>query len=437
MVRTQLAFIVTLTLVLAGCGAKKDPADKVSAEKAGDEKKASEEPAAAAAPVEVAKAELATIHQGVKADAILYPINQAGVTAKISAPIKRFFVNRGDHVQLGQLLAVLENKDLEASLAENRQLVAQAQAAYQSATGAQMPDDLTKAKSDVQSARQTLDAAQKLYDNRMELQKQGALAQKLVDDAKVALVQAQSQLETARQHLTSLQTVGRGEQTKSLQAQLDAAKARYENALAQLSYSEIRSPIAGIVADRPLYAGEMAQSGAPIITVVDISEVVARANIGVKEAANIRVGRPATVNGPGGEVKGKVTVVSPAVNPNTTTVEIWIQAQNPGEKLKPGTTVHVAIAVEEIKNAVVVPVSALLAFDEGGEKVMVVGSDSLAHEHKVEVGAREGDKVQILSGVKAGDMVITVGGLGLDDKAKVTTTKPEPEEKDKAEDPKK
>jgi HlyD family secretion protein len=423
-------YLMVMLVLFAGCGAKKDAAEKPAAEK-----KASEEPPAA--PVEVAKVEVATIHPVVTADAILFPVNQAGVTAKISAPVKKFHVNRGDHVQQGQLLAVLENKDLEASVAESRQLVAQAQAAYQSAIGAQMPEDLTKAQSDVQSAQQTVDAAKKLFDNRQELQKQGALAMKLVDDSKVSLVQAQSLLETSKQHLHSLQTVGRGEQVKSLQAQLDAAKARYENALAQFSYSEIRSPIAGIVADRPLYAGEMAQTGMPVITIVDISQVIARANIGVKEAADIRVGRPATLSGPGGEIKGKVTVVSPAVNLNTTTVEVWIQGPNPGEKLKPGSTLHVSIAVAEIKNAMVVPVSALLAFDEGGEKVMVVGPDSLAHEHKVEVGAREGDKVQLVSGVKPGDQVITVGGLGLDDKARVTTAKPEAGGKEQAEDGKK
>jgi RND family efflux transporter MFP subunit len=265
----------------------------------------------------------------------------------------------------------------------------------------------------------------------VELQKQGAMAPKLVDDAKVALAQAESQMEGARQHLKSLESVGRGEQTKSLQAAVDAAKARYESAQAQLSYAEIRSPIAGVVSDRPLYAGEMAQAGSPIITVVDLSSVIARANVPVKGAGEVKVGRPATVTGPGGELQGRVTVVSPAVDLNTTTVEVWVQAANPGEKFKPGTSVHVTIAAEDVKDAIVVPASALLAFDEGGEKVMVMGSDNLAHEHKVEVGVREGGKVQILSGVIEGDQVITAGGLGLDDKAKVTTAKPDEDDEKK------
>ncbi len=405
--------MVCAGLLLAGCAAKKEAA----------------EAEAAAAPVEVAKAEVETIHRLIGADAILYAVNQANVTAKVSAPVKKFYVNRGDHVKAEQLLAELENRDLAATLAENKQLVAQAQAAYLTSTGAQMPEDLTKAQADASAAQQTVDAATRVFTSRQDLQKQGALAQKLVDDAKVTLVQAQSVSETAKQHLKSLQTVGRTEQVKSSQAQVDAAKARYDNAAAQLAYSEIRSPIAGVVSDRPLYVGEMAQSGTPIISVVDIGQVIARANVPVKEAAAIHVGRLATISGPGGDVKGKVTVVSPSVDANTTTIEVWVQAPNPGEKLKPGTTVRVSIAAEDVKGAVVVPASALLTFDEGGEKVMVVGADSLAHERKVEVGVREGDKVQILSGLKEGEQVITVGGLGLDDKAKVTTAKAGEDEK--------
>jgi multidrug efflux pump subunit AcrA (membrane-fusion protein) len=401
--------LVWAAVALIGCGKKQEAAKEEEA----------------AAPVEAAKAEKTTIHRVVEADAVLYPVDQANITAKISAPVKKFNVNRGDHVTAGQVLAVLEDRDLQAALAENRQLVAQAQAAFAAATGAQMPEELTRAQADLTAQQQTVEAAKKVYESRVELQKQGALAQKLVDDARVTMVQAQSQLENARQHLKSLETVGRTEQVKNMQAQLDAAKARYDNAAAQLSYAEIRSPISGVVSDRPLYAGEMAQSGTPIVSVVQITSVIARANIPVKEASDIKVGMPARMTGAGGELSGRVTVVSPAVDPNTTTVEVWVQAGNPGEKLKPGTSVHVAIEAQDIKDAIVVPAAALLAFDEGGEKVMVVGTDSLAHEHKVEVGVREGDKVQILSGVAEGEQVITVGGLGLDDKAKVTLGKPD------------
>ncbi|MDQ2899975.1 MAG: efflux RND transporter periplasmic adaptor subunit [Acidobacteriota bacterium] len=406
-----MALIITM-LALSGCGGKPKEAA----------------PADAETPVQVAKATKSSIQRIVNAEAILFPVDQASVTPKISAPVSRFLVKRGDHVHKGQLLAVLENRDLAASVQENKALFSQAEAVYRTTTAATLPDDLTKARTDVQSARQALDAAQKLYENRQTLVREGALAQKLADDAKVALVQAQSTFATAEKHLESLQNVGRQAQVKGAQGQVDAAQARYQAAQAQLSYTEIQSPISGIVADRPIYPGEMAVSGNPIVSIIDVSQVIARANVPVKDAVGLRVGKPASIVSPFGELPGKVTVVSPAVDPSTTTVEVWVQAANPGERLKPGITVHVSIVAETIPDAIVVPTTALLSSDEGGDKVMVVTADSTAHEHKVEVGVREadreGDKVQIVSGINAGDQVVTVGGLGLDDKAKVKVEAP-------------
>ncbi|HEX4135240.1 MAG TPA: efflux RND transporter periplasmic adaptor subunit [Bryobacteraceae bacterium] len=419
--RYPLTALFVLIALLLGCGKAKPKED------------AEAEPPT---PVEVDDVTRGPIDLIVNADAVLYPVNQANVTSKISAPIRRVLVNRGDHVKSGQVLAELESRDLAASAQESKSQLDQAQAAYQTATRATVPEDLTKAQADVQADQQALDAAKKLYDNRVDLQKQGALAQKLVDDAKVAMVQAQSQLDTAQRHLESVRTVTGSEQQKAAEAQVNAAKAHYESSAVQVAYAEVRSPINGIVADRPLYPGDTAAAGAPIVSIVDISQVVARANVPVKDAAAVRVGRPATITGPEGVLTGKVTVVSPSVDPSTTTVEIWVQAENPEEKMKPGGTVRVSIRADLIQDTVLVPAAALLNSDEGGEKVMVVDKDSKAHERKVTVGIREGNRVQILGGVNPGEKVVTSGGLGLDDKAKVTVKSEEDEDDDDDDDAK-
>ena len=417
-----LLCLIAAGALLSGCGK-----GKVSAEGGGE---GAEPPT----PVMVEKASLGAIDHVVTADAVLYPINQANVTAKISAPAKRVLVNRGDHVRVGQLLAELESGDLAAAANESNSQYEQTQAAFQTVTGATVPEDRTKAQTDVQTGQQVLDAAKKLYDNRVALQKEGALAQKLVDDAKVAMVQAQSQLETAQRHLDTLNQVSQRESVRGAQAQMNAAKAHYENSAVQLSYAQIRSPINGVVADRLVYPGEMPASGAPIVSIVDISRVVARANVPVKEASSIKVGRPARITGPDGDLAGQVTVVSPSVDASTTTVEVWVQIPNPGERLKPGGTVRVSIIAETIQNTIIVPASALLNSDEGGQKVMVITPDSVAHERKVSVGVRQGDRVQIASGLQEGDQVVTSGGLGLEDKAKVAIQQPKEEEEDEDED---
>lgn len=422
LVRT--AVLALAALALLACGKK----DK------GDEGGESE----AAAPVQVEAARRGPIDHIVSVDAVLYPVNQSNVMSKISAPVERVMVNRGDHVRAGQPIAELENRDLTAAASESRGQLEQAQAAYQTTTGATVFEDQTKAKADVDAAAQALDAARRLYENRVALQKEGALAQKLVDDAKVAMVQARSTYETAQRHLEALNQVSQREQIAAAKAQMDTAAAHLRSSEAQLSYARIVSPIAGIVADRPVYPGEIAGAGSPIATIVDISRVIARANIPVKEAAAIRVGRPAVITSAEGTIGGKVTVVSPAVDANTTTVQIWVQAVNTGERLKPGGAVRLSIKAETLQNAILVPASAILSSPEGGgDMVVVVGADSLAHQRKVVVGVRQGDNVQIASGINEGEQVITQGGLGLDDNAKVIVRKAGAAEDDEDEDDKK
>ena len=401
---------------------------------AGCSKKAEKE-AEPIVPVQVTEVKLDSIRRIVTADAVLYPRNQASVVPKISAPVTKINVNRGDHVKEGQLLAVLENRDLAAAAMESKGMYEQAQASYKVTSGASVPEELTKSKADVQSAKQSLDAAQKVLESRQKLYSDGALARRLVDEAQVAYTQARGQYETAQAHLNSLQRFSQQEQIKGAAAQAEAAKAHYRGAEAQLSYSEIRSPITGVITDRSVYEGEMASAGSPLFTVMDVSKVVARANIPQSQAAYLKVGAAATVTQTDSseEVPGKVIVVSPAVDPNSTTVQVWIEMENPGERLKPGATVHVSIVAATLKNVVAVPTAAVLPSAEGDTVVMVVGSDSLAHEHKVEIGVREPDKVQIVNGVKPGEQVVTSGGVGLEDKAKVRIEKPgEKPENDKA-----
>ena len=402
----------------------------------GCSKKAAEDTAEAPAPVQVTAVTQETIRRTVEGDGVLFPQDQAAVVPKVSAPVQRFLVNRGDRVRAGQLVATLENRDLSAAVAESKGQLNQAESNLRSTSSATVPEEVTKSEADVQSAQQTLDAAQKLLENRQKLFEQGALARKLVDDAQVSYAQAKSQLETAQAHLRVLQNVGKEEQVKTAQAQVEAARGHLQSSEAQVGYSEIRSPISGVVADRPLNVGEMASAGAPLLTVVDISRVVARVNVPQSEATTVKVGQPATITqtGQGDKLEGKVTVVSPATDANSTTVQVWVAADNPGDRFKPGAAVHAAIVTQTIRNAAVVPATAILPGEGGGTAVLTVSSDSTAHLRPVEVGVRYGDKAQIVSGVMPGDEVVVVGGLGVDDKAKVKIVGAAEEEADEDED---
>jgi HlyD family secretion protein len=374
--------------------------------------------------VKVAEVTAGPIERIIMADGILRAVDQSAIVPKISAPVVKFYVNRGDHVAKGQLLADLESRDLAAAVADAKGALEQAQATYRNVSAGNVPQEVVKAQQDVRATKQAMDAAQKVLDSRRQLQQQGALAQRLVDEAGVSFAQAQSQYETARQHLESVEGVSRVEDVKAAEAAVASAKAKMDAAEAQLSYAQIHSPVAGVVADRALFPGEMAQAGMPMITVMDVSNVIARVQVPLTQANFVKVGQRAAIQATDGsaQAEGTVTVVSPAVDPNTTTVEIWVKASNPGEKLRPGAAVRVTIDGDTQQNVLLVPVPAVLPASGGGSALMVI-KDSVAHEASIETGVRTDKFVQILKGVKKGDVVVVDGGVGLSDGSHVNVEK--------------
>lgn len=392
-----------------------------------------EEPAVVS--VQAAPAQNADISRVVSAEAVVFPIAQSAITPKINAPVRRFLVTRGQKVHQGQLLAELENRDLSAAAMDNRGAYDQAQAAYETSVGATLPQDIQKAELDVVTAQQELDAQQKLHASREDLFKQGALPRKDLDQSAVALAQARSQYDIAKKRLDGLNAIGKQQALKSASGQLASAKGKLLGAEAQLSYSEIRSPIDGYITDRPLYPGEMASPTTPLLTVMDISQIVAKAHIAQSDAVLLRKGDKVDIAVAGlsdaeadaRKVTGTVTLVSPALDPNSTTIEIWVTAANRDLLLRPGMTVQLSITVKTVHDALVVPAAALLNVQGDAAQVMVIDSQSTAQSRDVKTGIQNGQDVQIVSGIKAGEMVVTEGAYGLPDKSKVKVEKPSAE----------
>ena len=384
----------------------------------GCEKEAAKE---AAVRVQIVTVESKALQHTVSAEAVLFPVQQSALTPKISAPVKAFYVKRGSKVHRGQLLATLENRDLAAAAQDSKGSYDQAQAVYTTTTTAGVPEEIQKATLDESGARKLLDAEQKIYDSRKELFQQGAMPRKDFDQAGVDLTNARNQYEIAQKHLEALLAIGKQQELKAAAGQLESAKGKYLGAAAQFSYSEIRSPIDGVVTDRPLYAGEMTAAGTPLLTVMDTSQVIARAHIPQPEAEVLKVGDAATIAVPGEDqpVPATVTVVSPALDPNSTTVEVWVQAKNPGGRLKPGTSVQLSMIARTIPDALVIPAEGLLTAQDGSTTVMLAGADGKAHQQAVKVGIRQGDQVQIVEGLKAGERVVGSGAYGLPDNTKI------------------
>jgi HlyD family secretion protein len=372
--------------------------------------------------VQAAHPERGDIAEQIMVDATLAPLAQAAISPKVTAPVKKFYVQRGSHVRAGQLLASLENSDLEAAALDNKGSYNAAQGTYDIATGATVPEDTMKAETDLTQATANLNLAQSIADSRAQLFAEGAVPGRDLDTAKAALVQAKAAHEIARQHLEALQKVSHKAALESAQGQLTSAKGKYLGAEAQLSYTEIRSPISGVVTDRPLFAGETAAAGNPVITVMDTSALLAKLHLSQIQSQRLSLGAPATLTVPGvpDPVPAKVSLISPALDPGSTTVEVWLRVANAKGTLKAGTPVHTTVTGRTAANALLIPSEAVQTGPDGESKfVLVIKPDGTAAKKPVTLGIRTSESTQIVSGLTPTDMVITNGGYGLDEGTKV------------------
>ena len=411
--RAWLPLIVATLVVSAGCG-------KQEAEK---------EPVVT---VETTPAQHAAISQTISTEAVIYPLEQATISPKITAPITEFKVQRGSRVRKGQLLAVLENKDLAGQAKASQGSFEQADAGFKTSVDATIPQQVQKAQVDAEAAKAAYEAQLRAYNSRKELFDQGALPQRDLDSAAVALAQARGANEVAQKQLADLQRLGKEQAIKSAQGSRLSAEGTMLTAEAQLSYSMISSPIDGVVTDRPLFPGDLATANQPILTVMNLSRLIAKSHIPQAQAATLKVGNAAqlTVAGLDEPVDGKVTLVSPALDPGSTTIEVWVEAAKPNPALKPGMTVQLAMTSKTVKDAIVVPANAVFKSPEGqADYVVLAGADQKAHWQTVELGVRNADNVQVVKGLHAGAPVITSGGYALPDNTKIKIAAPEEQAK--------
>jgi len=400
----EVRFRVTLLgllLALASCSAKKE------------EKEPEAEPVVS---VEAAPVLNTAIQLKVIAEAVLSPIQQEAIVPKITAPVHAFHVDRGSVVHAGQVLAELEGQDLAGAVAESQAALDQAEATFQTTSRVAVPQEVQKAELEVSTAKAALDAQQKRYESLQDLYKQGAIAQKEVNEAQVTLTQARNESERAQKILQDLQSIGREQSLKAAAAQRDVAKTHLQTSQIQLGYTKIVSHIDGVVTDRTLFAGETAASGTPLLTIMDLSSVIAKAHVSQEEAAELKVGDIANLypadNG-GKAVAGKVTQISNALDASNTTVEVWVQAANPGMKMRPGTGIRVEVIAKSESNALVIPESAIVTSGSGATSVMLIGEGDKPVKQPVTLGIHDAGNVQITEGLKSGDRVVSKGAYEL------------------------
>jgi RND family efflux transporter MFP subunit len=265
---------------------------------------------------------------------------------------------------------------------------------------------------DVQKANADLVQAKQAFDRATELFKRTLISQQTLDDAKAALQSKQASYDSALQN------------AKNLRASIQASEATMKLAGRQLRDTEIRAPFDGYVEKRLVNLGELVKTQMPVMAVMRLDPLKVIAEIPEKMAPWIKDGQPVALQVDayrGRTFAGKVSRISPGVNASTRAFPFEALVPNTDTVLKPGTFARVHIESGQVDEVLTLPYSAL-QYRYGVNRVFVVGGDKLSMR-ELGVGERMGDRIEIVSGVKAGERVAVTDVDTLADGAPVVVTK--------------
>jgi multidrug efflux pump subunit AcrA (membrane-fusion protein) len=374
--------------------------------------------------VKVVKADKGSIAAPVSAVGTIWPREKADVGAKISAQIKQMGLLKNKLVRAGEVIAVLESKDLQAQRAEAVGALNEARANERSLITGTIPKTNAEDQKALLDARAKVNNARAVYERRRALFEKGGLSQKDLEASQLELTQAQDELRLEEQTV-ALRTESLNPNDRALaSARTAQAQQRVATLDAQLSYATIRSPITGIVTDQFQYEGEFASAGGKLVTIADASTVIVKAPFADTAVAQLKTGDTATVlptDTSAEEMHGQVTLLSRSSDPTNRTVEVWVTLGNSDGKLRANGAAQVTVSANSKNDAIVVPTSAvtLETSDATEGTVMVVDDQNVAHETKVTIGIRTPDKIEIVEGLKGGETVVVEGNYALPDGTKV------------------
>ena len=359
-------------------------------------------------PSKLAAAERGDLAKVVVATGKIQPLSKVEVKSKASGIVKKLYVDYGDRVKTGQLLAELDKVQLEASLRAAQANYQAAQAAKDSAEATLERNKVDAEGPDVPFLKLNMERAEQMF-------KDGVMSKSLVEDAEKNYQLALNKQVSAQRNLA----VSRAEIAKAV-AQEAQAKAALENAEEDLRNSTIISPIDGLVLSRDVNVGDAVSSilvlgsqATLIMTLGDVSEVYVQGKVDEADIGKVYMGQPARIVVESFKDKkfiGKVTKISPLgkEKDNVTTFEVRVSISNPTGELKANMSANAEIVLEEKKSVVMVPEASLI-YDKD-RNASVESPDAKAENGRkkipVKLGISNGVKTEIVSGINEKQKVI-------------------------------
>jgi len=359
-------------------------------------------------PTKLAKVERHDLAKSVVATGKVQPITNVEIKSKASGIVKKLFVDAGDKIKKGQLLAELDKEEIQAQVEQGHASLAASQA---SLTGAQA--DYERAKVDAEGPDVPL--LKRAYERAVGMAKEGVVSASALEDAQKNYELALNKQNVAKAQLTVLKA-----RIAQSQAQVARDQATLRQLEEQLSYTDIIAPIDGVLLSRDVEIGDavssilvLGSSATLVMTLGDTSEVYVKGKVDESDIGKVYLGQPARIKVESFKDKtfeGKVTKISPlgVEKDNVTTFEVRVSINNPGGELKAAMTANAEIILEEHKNVLQIPEGAIIYDKDKKASVEVPDPKGKEGKHKVAVniGISNGAKTEVLSGLKENDEVV-------------------------------
>jgi HlyD family secretion protein len=359
-------------------------------------------------PSKLAKVEKGDLAKSVVATGKVEPITKVEVKSKASGIVKKLYVEYGDRVKQGQLLAQLDKIEIEAQVEQSHAALQAAKANLESAEA-----DYQRAKVDAEGPDVPL--LKRAYDRNLGMAKDGVVSQSALDDAEKDYKMAVNKQNVAKAQVSVLQA-------KIAQAQAEVVhdQANLKQLEEQLSYTDIVSPITGIVLSRDVEVGDavssilvLGSSATLVMTIGDTSQVYVKGKVDESDIGRVYLGQPARIKVESFKdktFKGVVTKISPmgVEKDNVTTFEVRVSIDNPGGELKAEMTANAEIILDEHKNVLQIPEGAIIYDKDRNASVEVPDPKGKDGQRKVaiNIGISNGAKTEVLKGLNEGDQVI-------------------------------
>ncbi len=393
-VTTPLVLAIALGGALAGC----------SSASTGAETSGRETPAKA---VQTEAVRREDVKRTVYISGTLAAENEVTVSSQAEGVVSRILADLGDRVLAGQVLVELDREKLQYNLDQQKAALARSLAKYGAAEPGKLPP--IEQTPDVKRAAAELNQARQNFDRASELNKRQLVPKQALDDADAALRAKQASYDLAIQG------------ARNMAADVDAASAAAKLADRELRDASIRAPFDGYVQRRLVSLGELVKAQMPVMSIVRVDPLKVTAEIPEGLAPWVQGGQPVDLQVdayPDRVFTGKVSRISPTVNPQTRAFPFEALVPNGEGLLKPGTFVKVKLTTDHVEPMLTLPYAAL-QYRYGVNRAFVVQGDRIVG-HELKLGDRLGDRIEILGGVAAGDVVAMTDVDNLADGMKVS-----------------